>query len=75
VSDQAAIAREYGSRADQGRADVLELGIRANTMSPGFVTTAATEASMDKAMKDFVLSIHLIRRPGTAFVGLLDSAR
>ena len=40
-------------------------GIRANTISPGFVTTAATEASMDKAMKDFVLNMHLIRRPGT----------
>ena len=40
-------------------------GIRANTISPGFVTTAATEASMDGAMKDFVLNMHLIRRPGT----------
>jgi NAD(P)-dependent dehydrogenase (short-subunit alcohol dehydrogenase family) len=40
-------------------------GIRANTISPGFVTTAATEASMDKTMKDFVLNMHLIRHPGT----------
>jgi meso-butanediol dehydrogenase/(S,S)-butanediol dehydrogenase/diacetyl reductase len=40
-------------------------GIRANTISPGYVTTAATAATMGKEMQDFVLNMHLIRRPGT----------
>jgi len=40
-------------------------GIRANSISPGYVTTPATAASMDKAMHDFVMNMHLIRRPGT----------
>ncbi len=40
-------------------------GIRANTISPGFVATAATAATMDKAMQDYVIDMHLIRRVGT----------
>jgi NAD(P)-dependent dehydrogenase (short-subunit alcohol dehydrogenase family) len=40
-------------------------GIRANSISPGFVVTPATAATMDKAMRDFVTNMHLIRRPGT----------
>jgi meso-butanediol dehydrogenase/(S,S)-butanediol dehydrogenase/diacetyl reductase len=40
-------------------------GIRANSISPGFVATPATAATMDKAMQVFVTNMHLIRRPGT----------
>ena len=40
-------------------------GIRANTICPGYVTTAATAATMDKEMQEFVTNMHLIRRPGT----------
>jgi NAD(P)-dependent dehydrogenase (short-subunit alcohol dehydrogenase family) len=40
-------------------------GIRANSISPGFVATPATAATMDKAMQEFVTKMHLIRRPGT----------
>jgi len=36
-----------------------------NTISPGYVATAATAATMDKEMHDFVMNMHLIRRPGT----------
>ncbi len=42
-------------------------GIRANTISPGFIRTAATEAHMlsDPAIKDAVLAKNMIKRLGT----------
>jgi NAD(P)-dependent dehydrogenase (short-subunit alcohol dehydrogenase family) len=46
-------------------AEGAALGIRVNSISPGFVATPATAATMDKAMQDFVTNMHLIRRPGT----------
>ena len=40
-------------------------GIRANAISPGFVKTPATDATVDGALSDFVMNLHLIRRIGT----------
>jgi len=39
--------------------------IRANSISPGFVATPATAATMGGAMQELVTNMHLIRRPGT----------
>jgi meso-butanediol dehydrogenase / (S,S)-butanediol dehydrogenase / diacetyl reductase len=40
-------------------------GIRANAISPGFVTTPATDATVDRELGEFVMNLHLIRRTGT----------
>lgn len=40
-------------------------GIRANAISPGFVTTPATDATVDSELGEFVMNIHLIKRAGT----------
>jgi meso-butanediol dehydrogenase / (S,S)-butanediol dehydrogenase / diacetyl reductase len=40
-------------------------GIRANTISPGFVKTPATAATMGADLEAFVMNMHLIRRAGT----------
>jgi len=40
-------------------------GIRANAISPGFVTSPATDAAVDDAGRAFQMGMHLIRRPGT----------
>ncbi|MFF0445984.1 SDR family NAD(P)-dependent oxidoreductase [Streptomyces sp. NPDC004609] len=47
--------------AAEGAAD----GIRANAISPGFVTSPATDASMDENARNYMLDMHLIRRAGT----------
>ena len=44
------------------------IGYQAHTVAPPYTApsaAAATEAAMDQAMNDFVLNMHLIRRPGT----------
>jgi NAD(P)-dependent dehydrogenase (short-subunit alcohol dehydrogenase family) len=40
-------------------------GIRANAISPGFVTTPATDATVSGDLAAFVMNMHLIRRTGT----------
>lgn len=40
-------------------------GIRANSISPGFVATPATAASMDDNARDYMVSMHLLQRAGT----------
>jgi len=40
-------------------------GVRANSISPGFVKSPATDAAVDEAGRTYQLSNHLIRRPGT----------
>jgi NAD(P)-dependent dehydrogenase (short-subunit alcohol dehydrogenase family) len=40
-------------------------GIRANAISPGFVKTPATDATVDDGLRAFVMNMHLIRRAGT----------
>ena len=39
-------------------------GIRANSISPGFVKTPATDAAVGDELRAFQLGMHLIRRPG-----------
>jgi meso-butanediol dehydrogenase/(S,S)-butanediol dehydrogenase/diacetyl reductase len=39
-------------------------GIRANVISPGFVSSPATDAVVDDELRAFQLAFHLIRRPG-----------
>lgn len=40
-------------------------GVRANSISPGFVSSPATDAAVDAAGRAWQLSKHLIQRPGT----------
>jgi meso-butanediol dehydrogenase/(S,S)-butanediol dehydrogenase/diacetyl reductase len=40
-------------------------GIRVNALSPGFVTSPATDAAVPKEGREWQLSKHLIQRPGT----------
>lgn len=40
-------------------------GIRANTISPGFVKTPSTDAFVGDELRAFQMNMHLIRRPGT----------
>ena len=40
-------------------------GIRANAISPGFVSSPATDASVDEAGREYMVSMKLIQRPGT----------
>lgn len=47
--------------AAEGAAD----GIRANAISPGFVTSPATDSAMDDSARGYMLDMHLIRRAGT----------
>jgi NAD(P)-dependent dehydrogenase (short-subunit alcohol dehydrogenase family) len=42
-----------------------EFGVRVNTISPGFVSSPATDAAVDDTLRAWQLSNHLIRRPGT----------
>jgi meso-butanediol dehydrogenase / (S,S)-butanediol dehydrogenase / diacetyl reductase len=46
-------------------AEGADYGIRANAISPGFVTTPATDATVDDGLRAFVMNVHLIRRAGT----------
>lgn len=39
-------------------------GVRANSISPGFVKTPATDAAVGDELRAFQLGMHLIRRPG-----------
>ena len=39
-------------------------GIRANTISPGFVKSPATDKFVDDELRAFQMGMHLIRRPG-----------
>jgi NAD(P)-dependent dehydrogenase (short-subunit alcohol dehydrogenase family) len=39
-------------------------GIRANAISPGFVSSPATDAAVGAELRAFQLGMHLIRRPG-----------
>lgn len=40
-------------------------GIRANAISPGFVSSPATDTAMDDDARQYMLNMHLIQRPGT----------
>lgn len=40
-------------------------GIRANTISPGFVASPATDAAVDDNGQQYMLNMHLIQRIGT----------
>src|SRR6266566_271495 len=40
-------------------------GVRANAISPGFVSSPATDAAVDAAGRAWQLSNHLLQRPGT----------
>ena len=40
-------------------------GVRANTISPGFVATPATDAAVGPELFAFQMDMHLLRRPGT----------
>jgi NAD(P)-dependent dehydrogenase (short-subunit alcohol dehydrogenase family) len=40
-------------------------GIRATSISPGFVSSPATDAAMDDDARQYMLDMHLILRPGT----------
>jgi len=40
-------------------------GVRANSISPGFVSSPATDAAVDDEARAWQLSKHLIQRPGT----------
>ena len=46
-------------------AEGAEHGIRVNAILPGFVATAATDAAIDAAGREYQLSRHLIQRAGT----------
>lgn len=37
-------------------------GVRANCISPGFVTSPATAEAMDDGARDYMVSMHLIQR-------------
>ena len=39
-------------------------GVRANTISPGFVKTPATDAAVGDELRAFQMNMHLLRRPG-----------
>ena len=41
-------------------------GIRANTISPGFVKSPATDKFVGDELRAFQMGMHLIRRPGWA---------
>lgn len=45
-------------------AEGAEHGIRANTMSPGFVKTPATDAAVGDELRAFQMGMHLLRRAG-----------
>ncbi|MHB9849068.1 SDR family NAD(P)-dependent oxidoreductase [Streptomyces krungchingensis] len=40
-------------------------GIRANAISPGFVSSTATDVAMDDDARNYILGMHLIQQPGT----------
>ena len=46
-------------------AEGAEHGVRANAISPGFVSSPATDTAVDAAGRAWQLSKHLIQRPGT----------
>lgn len=46
-------------------AEGAAVGIRANAISPGFVTSPATDAAVDADGRSYLLGLHLIQRPGT----------
>lgn len=46
-------------------AEGAEHGVRANAISPGFVSSPATDAAVDPEGRAWQLSKHLIQRPGT----------
>lgn len=40
-------------------------GVRANVISPGFVSTPATDTVVGDEARDYLVGLHLIQRPGT----------
>jgi NAD(P)-dependent dehydrogenase (short-subunit alcohol dehydrogenase family) len=46
-------------------AEGAAVGIRANAISPGFVSSPATDAAVDENARDYLMGLHLIQRPGT----------
>ncbi|MEJ2865225.1 SDR family NAD(P)-dependent oxidoreductase [Actinomycetospora flava] len=46
-------------------AEGAERGVRANAISPGFVTSPATDKFVGEELRNFQMGMHLIRRPGT----------
>jgi meso-butanediol dehydrogenase / (S,S)-butanediol dehydrogenase / diacetyl reductase len=46
-------------------AEGAALGVRANAISPGFVSSPATDAAVDAEGRAWQLSNHLLQRPGT----------
>ncbi|WP_033247091.1 SDR family NAD(P)-dependent oxidoreductase [Nocardia carnea] len=46
-------------------AEGAEFGVRVNAISPGFVSTPATDAVVDGELRAWQLSRHLLQRPGT----------
>ncbi|MFD4406688.1 SDR family NAD(P)-dependent oxidoreductase [Nocardia sp. NPDC058499] len=46
-------------------AEGAPFGVRANAISPGFVSTPATDAVVDEELRTWQMSQHLLQRPGT----------
>ncbi|GAA1075830.1 SDR family NAD(P)-dependent oxidoreductase [Tsukamurella spumae] len=46
-------------------AEGAEAGVRVNAISPGFVTSPATDAAVPDEGREYMVGLHLIRRPGT----------
>jgi meso-butanediol dehydrogenase/(S,S)-butanediol dehydrogenase/diacetyl reductase len=46
-------------------AEGAEQGVRVNAISPGFVTSPATDMFVGDELREFQMGMHLIRRPGT----------
>jgi meso-butanediol dehydrogenase / (S,S)-butanediol dehydrogenase / diacetyl reductase len=46
-------------------AEGAERGVRVNAISPGFVTSPATDMFVGEELRNFQMGMHLIRRPGT----------
>jgi meso-butanediol dehydrogenase / (S,S)-butanediol dehydrogenase / diacetyl reductase len=46
-------------------AEGAAIGIRANAISPGFVTSPATDKAVDDNAREYMVGLQLIRRPGT----------
>jgi meso-butanediol dehydrogenase/(S,S)-butanediol dehydrogenase/diacetyl reductase len=52
-------------QAAHAAAEGAEHGVRANAISPGFVTTPATDATVDDDLRGFFMNMNLLRRPGS----------
>lgn len=58
-------ARVAGCDVQDGAAEGAARGVRVNAISPGFVTSPATDRFVGEELRDFQMGMHLIRRPGT----------